>query len=247
MTDSRAELPVPAEPRNACPVDTRLATSRQQRKSVSVPAREFPLASQGRTHGGMMKGKLELQRHAPPGQKEKDFDLADWAIAVQRDLGLTQDEFAERIGFKGRTGVGKWSMGGPDRQNPGRDAIAKIWEIAPAGTPPPPKFGAMVGGQPKGATNVIGLGMAPAGEIARTSDPIGKLLSPGNETPGLRGYLDRHGDDVTPRERRMLGESRFKLESETEQLDDEFWADILAAIRRRNARRPAQPGGGSSL
>ncbi len=107
----------------------------------------------------------------------KDFALADWALSVRKSLQLTQDEFAAKLKFN-RTAVGKWSMSGPHRQNPGRDAVMKIWEIAPPGTLAPPGFGSVL--QPKPAA-------------APVSDRSAKVSS----ASGLEGALERRGNRLS--------------------------------------------------
>jgi hypothetical protein len=72
--------------------------------------------------------------------KQKNFALAEWAMSVCDALKLDQDEFAARLGHKGRSGVARWSMAGAGRQNPGRDAVLAIMKIRPKGFPPAPGY-----------------------------------------------------------------------------------------------------------
>jgi len=81
------------------------------------------------------------------------------------------------------------------------------------------------------AASLMPDGGAQAPAIRGMSDPGSKL------PPGLEAYLGRHGDDVTPRERRQLETIRFKLEAGAK-CDDVFWAGILAVVRVANASKP---------
>lgn len=141
-----------------------------------VASREFADGYEPATSHGV--GNAKKTPEAP--STKKDFALADWALDVMARLGDTQEEFAAKLGL-GRTAVGKWSMSGPARQSPGRETIVKIWDLAPAGTPPPPRFGTMLGGQDKAP-------IAQPTEIAKVSDPAGTSSG----TPAVKGT---HGKD----------------------------------------------------
>ena len=157
----------------------------------------------------------------------KDFALADWALSVRKSLQLTQDEFAAKLKFN-RTAVGKWSMSGPHRQNPGRDAVMKIWEIAPPGTPAPPGFGSLL--QPKPVA-------------APMSDRSVRVTS----NSGLEGALERRGNRLSWSQGEAIRKHFLgaKLES-LEGLTAEQWdgvIDLLLSVPGFGAA--GQAGGGS--
>jgi len=176
------------------------------------------------------KGPLpgtKMSMKKPPHGPSKNFALADWALAVRKSLGMTQDEFAATLGFN-RTAVGKWGMSGPNRQNPGRDAVVKIWEIAPPGTPAPPGFAGIL--QPKAAGTAM---LDRSAKVSSAEDLDGALERRGNRLSWSQGEAIR---------KHFLG---AKLES-LEGLTIEQWdgvIDLLLSVPGFGAA--GQAGGGS--
>jgi transcriptional regulator with XRE-family HTH domain len=89
--------------------------------------------------------------------------------------------------------------------------------------------------------------LPPAPQAApRDRKPPEAVSAPGSSVPsarrlppGLEGFLERHGEDVTPAERSLLERSGFSTDKRV-QFNDDFWWAILRVIRKYYLG----PGGG---
>lgn len=79
------------------------------------------------------------------------------------------------------------------------------------------------------------------------SVPGGTVPSVRRLPPGLEGFLERHGDDVTPAERSLLERSGFSTDKRV-RFDDDFWWAILKVVRKHYLGPGAggETGGGPS-